>query len=184
MCVQRLSRVPYTVLCGQVVHIYDPITLRQIPSQLWTSAHSSISAAAAAYFNGIEFNKMKMIPTVENSGFLPMTINFHVNWRGCLNFFYSTWTWNRFLEPYVDVEKKKHDLIFFFLAVKKQKKDIGYPTFGGPLESLCRHNFIERFVLASNPEWLSVSVSILTKARTQILIVSEKILLHNEKSAL
>jgi len=48
-------------------------------------------------------------------------------------------------------EKKKHDLIFFSCC-KKTKKDIKYPTFGGPIESLCRHNFIERFVLASNPE--------------------------------
>jgi len=30
-------------------------------------------------FNGIEINKMKMIPTVGNSGFLRMTRNLHVN---------------------------------------------------------------------------------------------------------
>ena len=63
--------------------MYDPRVFWHRPLHVFTSTHSSISAAAAAaaaaYFSDIEINKLKMIPTVENSGFLPMTINFHVN---------------------------------------------------------------------------------------------------------
>ena len=79
MGVQRLFTASNTVPCGQLVHMYDPRVFWHRPLHVFTSTHSSISAAAAAYFSDIEINKLKMIPTVENSGFLPMTINFHVN---------------------------------------------------------------------------------------------------------